>query len=89
MNRTIAAQKMSESSNSKALLVLYTLIWPGLGHLQQGRAMAAALLIFWALAADIGLLFAPALLLPRSLFAAELALIVLIAVIDVVRVRTN
>jgi hypothetical protein len=65
--------------------IAYTLLWPGLGHLHQGRTTRGILLALWGLAAAIGWHLAPALGVSKGLFVAEMLLIAVITFADVAR----
>ena len=61
--------------------IAYTLLWPGLGHMHQGRTTRGVLLALWGLASVIGLQLG----ISPALFVAEMLLIAVIAFTDVAR----
>jgi hypothetical protein len=65
----------------------WTLVWPGLGHLHQGRNRACLLFSLWTLALAVGVHAAPALGVPQALLWAELVGVGLLALADVLRAR--
>lgn len=69
--------------------IAYTLVWPGLGHLHQGRTTRGVLLALWGLASVIGWQLAPSFGIPPELFVAEMLLIAIITFADVARRPTG
>ena len=63
----------------------FTLLWPGLGHLLQGRTTRGLLLTLWATTSVLAWHMVPALGISRGYVVAELLLIAVIACTDAAR----
>lgn len=78
---------MQKSSNVSA--ALFSLLWPGIGQLAQGRLVVGAIFVVWSSLGAIGLALAPSIGVSPFVIAGELVVVTLWAIVDAYRDVSN
>lgn len=65
--------------------ILQSIVWPGMGHLEQGRRRVGYIFMAWTLVSLSALMIAPSYGIDRRILIAEFCLLVAIAATDAAR----
>ena len=65
--------------------IVCSIVWPGMGHLEQGRKLVGYILMAWALVSLWAVMIAPSYGIDRRILIAEFCLLVVIAATDAAR----